>query len=199
MIHIAVSNRHKQELRTRRAIACRTSTTDHVETKHGHHELVCGLACELRDVRVETHLTLRSTCTTDCRRNGESCVGAEVRSGPAPLVLGSIKSLDQQLFHFCLFPDVHTQSPVCDDVDDVDHSLQDALVPKFALVSIAHLQDRVDASGNSARHSGAARSSALCWHVSSPDADHHAPTRLRVLVRLCSNEEHEISWCSLCL
>ena len=55
-----------------------TSTTDHVEAKHKQHELVC----ELRGVRVETHLPLRSTCTADCRRNGESCVGAEVRSGP---------------------------------------------------------------------------------------------------------------------
>ena len=110
----------------------------------------------------ERHLAC-STSTTDSHRNGERCVGAGNRSGPAPLVLGSIKSLDQQLVDFWLFLDVHTQQLVCDDVDDVDddvdHGLQDALVPKFALVSIAHLQDLVDASGNFAQHSGAVRSS----------------------------------------
>ena len=80
--------------------------TDHVETKHGCHEVVCGL----RDARVGTHLTLRSTGTTDCRRNAESCVCAGIRSGPTPLVLGSIKSIDQQLVGFWLFPDIHTSN-----------------------------------------------------------------------------------------
>ena len=65
-----------------------TFTTEHVETEHGHHGLVCGFACRSRDVRVERHLALRSTCTTDCRRNGESCIGTGIRSIPTPLVLG---------------------------------------------------------------------------------------------------------------
>ena len=155
--NIAGSCRHNQELRTRQGIACMTSATDHVETEHGHHELVCGLACELRDVQAKGHLAC-STCTTDFHRSGERCVGAEIRSGPTPLVVGSIKSLDQSTADVSLFPDVHTQQLVFDDVDDVDHGLQDALVPKFALVSSAHLRDHVDARGNSVRHSGAMRS-----------------------------------------
>ena len=55
--------------------------------------------------------------------------------------------------------------------------LQDVFVPKIALVSIAHLQDRVDARRNSARYSGAVRSPARCWHGSGPDGGHHASTR----------------------
>ena len=47
----------------------------------------------------------RSTYTTDCRRNGESP--------------------DRQLVDFCLFPDIHAQPLVCDDIVDVDHGLQD--------------------------------------------------------------------------
>ena len=78
-----------------------------------------------------THLTLRSTCTADCRRNGEGYVGAEVRSEPAPLVHGSFTSLDQQLVDFWLFPDVQTQQLVCDEIDDVGHGFQDTLVTKF--------------------------------------------------------------------
>ena len=85
--------RHNQELRTRQWVTCVTLATDHVETKHGHHELVCGFACRFRDVRVERHLALRSTCTTDCHRSGEGCVGAGIRSRPTPIVLGSIGSL----------------------------------------------------------------------------------------------------------
>ena len=73
------------------------------------------------------------TCTTDCHRNGERCVGAGIRSGPTPI------GLDHRPVDFCLFPDVHTQQLVCDDIDDVEHGFQDTLVPKFALVSIARL------------------------------------------------------------
>ena len=132
--------RYNQELRTRQAIACTTSTTDHVEAKHGHHKLVCGLACECRDVRVVKHFVLRGSCTTDCHRNVESCVGAGIRSGPTPIVLGPIRSLDHRPVDFCLFPDVHTQLLVCDDIDDVERGFQDTLVLKFALVSSAHLR-----------------------------------------------------------
>ena len=138
-----------QELRTRQAVACMTSTTDHVEAKHGHHELVC----ELRDVRAETHLSLCSTCTADCRRNGERCVGAGSSQASIP---GNLCAMISTM---------------------LTTALRDTLVPKFALVSTAHLQDHVDASGNSARHSGAVRSSARCWLVSGPDAGHHASTR----------------------
>ena len=50
---------------------------------------------------MERHLALRSTCTTDCRRNGERCIGTGIRSRPTPLVLGSIKSLNYRPVDFC--------------------------------------------------------------------------------------------------
>ena len=126
--------RHKQELRTRLQAACMTFTTDHVERRYGHHELVCGFACRSRDVRVERHLAFRSTCTTDCRRNVESCIGTGIRS----------RFHQESRPSSCrfLFPDVHTQQLVCGDIDDVEDSLQDTLFPKFALVSIARLRLR---------------------------------------------------------
>ena len=65
-----------------------------------HHKLVCGLACECRDVRVGKHFVLRGTCATDSHRNGESCAGAGIRSGPTPIVLGTIGSLDHRPCQF---------------------------------------------------------------------------------------------------
>ena len=55
-----------------------------------------------------------------------------LRCGPTPLVLGSNKSPDRQLVDFRLFPDVHAQELVCDDLMDVDHGRHDTLVQKFA-------------------------------------------------------------------
>ena len=81
----------------------------------------------------------------------------EFASDPTPIVLGSIRSLDHRPDDFCLFPDVHTQQLVCEDIDDVEHGFQDTFVPKFALVSIAHLQlparQRPDASQPNIRSS----------------------------------------------
>ena len=62
-----------------------------------------------------------------------------------PLVHGSLKSLDRLLVDFCLLPDIRFQQPVLDNIVDVDHGLPDTLVQKFALASVAHLQDHVDA------------------------------------------------------
>ena len=61
-----------------------------------------------------------------------------------PLVLGSIKSLDRRLDDFCLLPDIRFQQRVRDNIVDVDHGLPGTLVQRFALVSIAYLQDHVD-------------------------------------------------------
>ena len=63
-----------------------------------------------------------------------------------PLVLESLTSLDHQLVDVCLFPDILSQRLVCDDIDDVDPGF---LARNLQFVSIAHLQDYVDACGES--------------------------------------------------
>ena len=96
------------------------------------------------------------TCRWACLRVSK-CTCKET-PWTSPLVVGPIKSLDRRVVDFRLFPDIHTQPFVCDDIVDVNHCLQETLVQKFALVSIAHLQDHVDASGDPARDCGVVRS-----------------------------------------
>ena len=77
--------------------------------------------------------------------------------GPTSLVLVTIKSLEVNL---SISPCSWTSMP--SDLYAMislmfEHEVQDTLAQKFAFLSIAiaHLQDHVDASGGSARHSGA--------------------------------------------
>ena len=82
--------------------------------RRGLRVLVCFLFFVrfARDIHVERHFAC-STCTTDCHRNGESSVGAEIRSGLTPRVLGSIWSLDQSTVDFWLFPKTPIPSNLC--------------------------------------------------------------------------------------
>ena len=89
---------------------------------------------------MKRHLTCGSTCTPNSGRNGDSCVRATLRCDKPH----SIKSLDRRLVDFCLLPDIRFQQRVRDNIVDVDHGLPGTLVQRFALVSIAYLQDHVD-------------------------------------------------------
>ena len=62
----------------------------------------------------------------------------------------------------CLFWDILAQQHGCDDASGVGHGLQDTHSRKCVLVSIERLSDHTDASGGSARHSGAVRCSVSC-------------------------------------
>ena len=148
----------------------------------GITDLSVGLLVGLETFELKKHLTCCSTCTTDHHRIGESCVGTEFRFGPAPLVVGSIKSLGLSICRCLLLPG---QCPAtwigCINIINVDQSIQGTLAEKLALVSIAHLQHHVDASAGSARHSGAERilvSSDIDLHTQrARERSRHWPTR----------------------
>ena len=125
--------RHNQELRTRQWVTCVTSR------RCGHHELVCGFACRSRDVRVEKHLAPHSTCTTDCCRNGESCIGTGIRTRTAPVVLGSIKSLDHHSVDFCSQMSIPSNLSAMTSMM-LSTGFRIHLSRSFALVSIARLR-----------------------------------------------------------
>ena len=175
---IADSCRHNLELRTRQSISCMTSTTDHVETKHGHHELVC----ELRDV-VELFTAPHSSQHLHDRLSSKWRV--------LRLRWNSLwTSTSRSWFHQESWPATCRFLAACVRWCRWCWPRPSGCpCPKLALVSIAHLQDHVDASVNSARNSGAVRSSARCWHVSGLDASHHATTRSATM---CGWHDHPI-------
>ena len=153
----------KKELRTRQAIACTTSATHHVGTNHGHHELVyVGLP-----VSFEMHFTLRCTCTT--------VVDMARVALALEFALDQHHSLLTSNFSTSACSQTYTPNNSCAMISMMLTTASGCPCHEVC-VSIAHLQDAVDARRNPARHSGAVRSSARCWHVSRPDAGHHAST-----------------------
>ena len=107
--------------------------------------LSVGLLVSFRDVRVETHFTLRSTCTADCRRSCKSC---QVSTSKLSISVCSQTPIPTNLCAMIIV--------------DVDHGLPCSHSLLFSPSRISK---------------GVVRSSARCWHVSGPDAGHHASTR----------------------
>ena len=162
-----------------------TSNTDRVERKYGHHKPVGGLVCEFRDVlRVERHLTLRSNGPTDRHRNGESCVGAKIRSGQhhSFLVPSRVSTVSLSI-SACSQSSI--PSNLCAMISLMWTTALRIPCPEVCSCLHAHLQHHVDARRDSARHSGAARSlvgsekdlRSLLAHQQSQ----RQPSRIRVL------------------
>mmetsp|Transcript_74637 Transcript_74637/g.216563 ORF Transcript_74637/g.216563 Transcript_74637/m.216563 type:complete len:306 (+) Transcript_74637:489-1406(+) len=139
-------------------LACQTissmaSTVDDIEGRHGHHELVHRLARELRDVLVQGHLARSSTSAAHGHGHRQNCVGAQLRLGPAPLVLRAVQDLHHDLVDGGLLRYVHADELRCYDVVNVGNCLQNALAQQSALVVVPQLQGLVDTCGCTARHS----------------------------------------------
>ena len=99
-----------------RSVAPATRCLNSLGAKLTHERRFCVVRCSLLNMLWGLKLVLERRPrsphrTTDHRRNGESCVGAGIRSGPTPFVLGSHKFRPSFLFFFSRH-DIEAESSV---------------------------------------------------------------------------------------
>ena len=120
-----------------------------------------------------------STCTTDCHRNGERWFGAKfaLNTTRSQFQHQESRPVDLSISH-CSQTSI--PSNLCATISMMLTTAFRMPLSRSLLLSPSRIsKDHVDARRDSARHSGAARSSARCWHVSGPDGGHGASTRFR--------------------
>ena len=146
---------------------------------------------------------------TDGNRNGKSCVGGggSLRTNPSRSAFHQRSSVDFSILACSL---TSMPSNLYAKVSlTLNTKLSDTLAQTFALASIAHVQDHVDANGSSAWRSGAVRS----W--SSSEIDRHSRLALersrrkllrnrctattRGVITICGSVDVECQCTALCL
>ena len=97
------------------------------------------------------NLAFRSTCTTDCRRNIESCVGVEFALDQHhSFLVPSRVSTSRRSLSAC--SQTSTPSNLCAMISMMlTTAFRIIIVPMFTLVSIAYLQNHEDARGQRSR------------------------------------------------